>query len=199
MENRVTKCGIVILAAGNSSRLGSPKQLLPYKNTTLLRYTVQVALEVNCGPVMVITGANSAAITDALKGFVIEIVENTGWEEGMSSSLRTGLQVMVEKHPETDGIIFMVCDQPYITKSILLCLIETQQITGKAVVASVYHEQTGAPALFHRSFFEKLFELKGDRGARRLIASHPDDVAGVPFEAGAIDIDTKEDYEQFLK
>jgi molybdenum cofactor cytidylyltransferase len=198
MEHRINHCGLVILAGGKSSRLGSPKQLLPFKETTLLRHTVQIALEADCGPVMVVTGANSREVKEAINGLSVEIVENTGWEEGMASSLRTGLMGMVEKHPETDGILFMVCDQPFVTKSVLLCLIEKQQATGKAATASSYGGQTGTPALFHRFFFEKLLELKGDKGARMLIASHPGDVAIVPFEAGAIDIDTKEDYEQLL-
>jgi molybdenum cofactor cytidylyltransferase len=157
-----------------------------------------VALEVNCGPVMVVTGAKSAEIRNALKGLPVEVTENMDWEEGMASSLRKGLQAMLERHSETDGIIFMVCDQPFVTKSVLLCLIETQEKTGKAVTASSYGGHAGTPALFHRVFFEKLMSLKGDKGARTLIGSHPDEVAVVPFEEGAIDIDTKEDYERLL-
>jgi len=157
-----------------------------------------VALDADCGPVIVVTGANSLEVIQALTGLKIQIVENPGWQEGMASSLRVGLQEMLVAHPETDGIIFMVCDQPYVNKSVLLCLIETQHTTGKAVAASSYQGKAGTPALFHHSFFEKLMELKGDKGARMLISAHPHEVAMVPFEEGAIDIDTKEDYEQLL-
>jgi molybdenum cofactor cytidylyltransferase len=198
MVNTVNHCGIVVLAGGQSSRLGSPKQLLPYSGSTLLRHTVDVAIDADFGPVIVVTGANSMEVKQALTGLKIQVVDNPGWQEGMASSLRVGLQEMLVSHPETDGIIFMVCDQPYVNKSVLLCLIEAQLSTGKAVAASSYQGKAGTPALFHHSFFEKLMELKGDKGARMIIAAHPNDVAEVTFEEGAIDIDTKEDYEQLL-
>jgi molybdenum cofactor cytidylyltransferase len=198
MTKGINHCGIVVLAGGQSSRLGSPKQLLPYAGSTLLRHTVDVAIDADCGPVIVVTGANSMEVMQALTGLKIQLVENPGWQEGMASSLRVGLQEMLVAHPETDGIIFMVCDQPYVNKSVLLCLIGTQHTTGRAVAASSYHGKAGTPALFHHSFFEKLMELKGDKGARMIIAAHPNDVAEVTFEEGAIDIDTREDYEQLL-
>lgn len=198
MANGVIHCGIVVLAGGQSSRLGSPKQLLAYAGSSLLRHTVNVALNADCGPVIVVTGAKSMEVKQALTGVKIQIVENPGWQEGMASSLRAGLKAMLVAHPEIDGVIFMVCDQPYVNKSVLLCLIETQHTTGKAVTASSYQGKAGIPALFHHSFFGKLMELKGDKGARMLISAHPHEVAMVPFEEGAIDIDTREDYEQLL-
>jgi molybdenum cofactor cytidylyltransferase len=147
---------------------------------------------------MVVTGAGSEEVKEAVKGLSVEIAENEGWEEGMASSLRVGLQQMLKSHPATNGIIFMVCDQPFVTKSVLLCLIETQEKEGKAIAAAGYKGIAGTPALFHRSFFEKLMELKGDKGARMLIASYPEDVVIIPFEQGAIDIDTKEDYGRLI-
>jgi molybdenum cofactor cytidylyltransferase len=198
MAYRVNHCGIVVLAGGQSSRLGSPKQLLPYKESTLIRHAATVALAANCGPVLIVTGSNEDAVTKAIEGLGVVVSTNQGWKEGMAASLRVGLKAMVERFPETDGIIFMVCDQPFVTKSLLLCLIETQQTTGKAVTACSYLDKKGTPALFHSSFFEKLMELKGDKGARMLIAAHPDEVADVPFEEGAIDIDTVDDYKRLL-
>jgi len=198
MANCIHHYGIVILAAGKSSRLGSPKQLLPYMGGTLLRHSVQEAIDVDCGPVLVVTGANGEEVKDTVKGLSVEIAENGGWDEGMASSLRVGLHQMLKSHPDTDGIIFMVCDQPFVTKSVLLCLIETQVKEGKAVTAAGYGGKSGTPALFHKSFFDRLMELKGDKGARMLIASYPEDVCIVPFEEGALDIDTTEDYARLI-
>jgi molybdenum cofactor cytidylyltransferase len=198
MENRVKNCAIIIMAAGKSSRLGSPKQLLPYQGSTLLRHSVEAALDADCGPVMVVTGAVGEEIKKAIKDLPVELVDNPGWEEGMASSIRVGLQHMLKAHPDTDGIIFMVCDQPFVSKSVLLCLIETHKKEGKAITAAGYGGKAGTPALFHCSFFERLMELKGDKGARMLIASCPADVSIVPFEEGAIDIDTKEAYAQLI-
>jgi molybdenum cofactor cytidylyltransferase len=196
MENRANHCGIVVLAGGQSSRLGRPKQLLPYKESTLIKHAAEVALQAEMGPVVVVTGANADVIGKALEGLPVKIVVNSGWEEGMASSLRMGLHALVESFPQTDGILFMVCDQPFVTKSLLRCLLQVQQDTGKAITACGYQGKMGTPALFHRSFFEKLMELEGDKGARLLIAAFPDEVAEVPFAAGAIDIDTREDYEK---
>jgi molybdenum cofactor cytidylyltransferase len=199
MAEMVKQYGIVILAGGQSSRLGSPKQLLSYQNNTLLRHAVRAALGVQCNAVLVVTGANDADMVPELNDLPIHVVHNPLWQEGMASTLRKGLETMRVMHPEIEGIILMVCDQPFVTKSHLLCLIEEHQKSGKAVTASAYGGKAGTPAFFHCSYFDKLIELKGDKGARALIASYPEDVSTVDFEKGAIDIDTKEDYEQLLK
>ncbi|HSK12505.1 MAG TPA: nucleotidyltransferase family protein [Phnomibacter sp.] len=199
MATPVNNCGIVILAGGQSSRLGSPKQLLPFRDGTLLRHAAQIALEAGCGPVMVVTGSNAEAMNRELAGLDIEIVHNPDWAEGMASTLRTGLRALQEKYPGVDGVVFMVCDQPFVTRSVLLCLTDRQKETGKGITASSYGGKAGTPALFHRAYFEKLLTLKGDKGARTLMAEYPHDVALVPFAEGAIDIDTKEDHEKLIK
>ncbi len=198
MAATVTHCGIVILAGGTSSRLGRPKQLLPYRHTTLLGHAIEVALAAGCGPVFVVTGAHPDKLEACLANAPVVSVHNPEWEEGMASSLRTGLAAMKKAHPETDGIIFMVCDQPFVTKSVLLCLMEAQRNTGKSITASLYDGRAGTPALFHQSVFGRLMELKGDKGARVLIAGYPDEVTLIPFEKGITDIDTEKDYEQLI-
>lgn len=199
MNYLVNKCGIVILAAGKSSRLGSPKQLLHYQGKSLISHTVDVALSTGLHPVIVVLGANSAAIKDELAAKEVMTVENAGWEEGMASSLRVGLQTMQQVAPSVDGIIFLVCDQPFVTKSLLVCLRNEQAETGKPATASSYGGKLGTPALFHRVLWPDLLQLTGDTGARKLLASLADGVAAVPFEEGLADIDTKEDYERLLQ
>lgn len=199
MNIKISNIVIIILAAGQSSRLGSPKQLLPYKGKNLLRHTVDEALETGCPSVFVVLGSNSDLLRKELKDKPVMILENTDWEEGMASSIRYALKEITGTILRPDSIIFMVCDQPYVHSALLLDLMKKKNETGKHIVASSYHAQVGTPALFHRSFFPALMELKGDKGARKLIADHPAQVATVSFPDGAKDIDTKEDYEALNK
>lgn len=196
MEHQVHHCGILILAAGQSSRLGSPKQLLAFQDTTLIGHAASVALSTELQPVLVVVGANAPAVREALRNQPVQVVQNPGWEEGMASSIRVGVKALQEGYPELDGVICMVCDQPFVTKSLLLCLLKEQAATGRAAVASRYGGKLGTPALFHRSFWPALMQLTGDTGARKLLAAQPDQVAVVDFEEGAADIDTREDYER---
>jgi molybdenum cofactor cytidylyltransferase len=189
---------IIILAAGKSSRLGSPKQLLTYKGQNLLRNTVDAALETGCHSVFVVLGANSELLRKELKDKPVSIVENTGWEEGMASSIRYALKEITGTILRPDSIIFMVCDQPYVTSSLLLDLMKKKNETGMPIIASSYDDKIGIPALFHRSFYPALMELKGDTGARKLINDNPDKVAIVPFPKGITDIDTKDDYDLLI-
>jgi molybdenum cofactor cytidylyltransferase len=195
MNLKISNIAIVILAAGTSSRLGSPKQLLDYKGKNLLRYAVDTALETECASVFVVLGANSELLRKELKDKPVTVLENTNWQEGMSSSIRCGLEYITGTILRPDSIIFMVCDQPFVSSSLLLSLIEKKQETKRPIVASSYEDKLGTPALFHRSFFPMLMELTGDKGARKLIADNVEKVATVAFAKGITDIDTKEDYE----
>jgi molybdenum cofactor cytidylyltransferase len=198
MNIKISNIAIIILAAGTSSRLGSPKQLLSYKGKNLLRHTVDEALETGCQSVFVVLGANSELLRNELKDKPVSIVENTGWQEGMASSIRCGLETITNTILRPDSIIFMVCDQPYVSSSLLLNLVNKKNETGLPIVASSYDDKMGTPALFHKSFFPALMELKGDKGARKLIADNPDKVATVSFPEGITDIDTKEDFEKLV-
>jgi molybdenum cofactor cytidylyltransferase len=193
------KCAIVILAAGKSSRFGSPKQLLPYKNKSLLSYSVEVALETGCKSVYAVLGASIELMREELKDKPVIIIENKEWEEGIASSIRCGVRKIMETTPMPDCVIFMVCDQPFITGSLLVSLLKKRNETGLPVVAGSYNNINGTPALFHKIFFPALMQLKDDKGAGKLIADYPGEVATVPFPGGITDIDTVSDYEQLKK
>jgi molybdenum cofactor cytidylyltransferase len=199
MRYRVEHCAIVILAAGLSSRLGKPKQLLVYHGKSLLKHAVDTALETNIRPVIVVVGANSSQVTKEIEKREAEVVKNEEWQEGIASSLRCGLEAVQKKSADVDGIIFMVCDQPYVNKFLLESLLEAQHETGLPIIASSYEDNLGTPTLFHKDFFAKLMQLKGDVGAKKLIKQYEDLVITVAFPKGIIDIDTKRDYEELLK
>lgn len=187
--------GIVILAAGTSSRLGTPKQLLQFRGKSLLQNTVDAAVSSDANRVVVVFGANADEISKKVDKSKVSSIVNTDWSEGMASSVRNGLNELLFISPSTDAVIFMVCDQPYISSEVINELIASQKETGKPIVTCNYGETIGPPALFHRSLFPHLMQLKGDAGARKIIQQHSDDVATVLFMKGKFDIDTNEDYE----
>jgi len=189
---------IVILAAGGSSRLGRPKQLLHWQGKNLLQHAVQTALEITTQPV-VVTGAHADQLVAALNPTQVQIVFNPEWEQGIASSIRCGLQALLNRTPTPEQVIFMVCDQPFVSADLLLNLINEQQKSGKTIVASAYAETLGIPALFEKAMFPQLLDLQGDHGAKKLMQQHPDQTASVDFPQGHIDIDTVGEYEALIK
>jgi molybdenum cofactor cytidylyltransferase len=188
------KIGVVILAAGASTRLGKPKQLLQYNNKSLLQNAIDAAIHSTAAPVVVVLGANAEQVSREIDKSTTNVLINTAWEEGMASSVRNGLNEILFFDPSIDAVIFMVCDQPFVSADVINDLINTQRETGKQIVTCTYGDAIGPPALFHKTLFHELMELKGDAGARKIIQRHSSDVATVLFEKGKIDIDTETDY-----
>jgi molybdenum cofactor cytidylyltransferase len=186
--------GIIILAAGNSSRLGQPKQLLQYKDATLLQHIMEEASVIKESFVIVVTGANHELIEKEIDSSKIKIAFNRDWELGMSSSIKTGLNKAFQLYPEIEKCILAVCDQPFISHSIFKNLITEFHKTGKGIVASSYAETFGTPVLFDKKYFDELLHLKGQEGAKKIINRFLEDTASVSFEKGNIDIDTEDDY-----
>jgi molybdenum cofactor cytidylyltransferase len=194
----INQCGIVILAAGQSKRLGQPKQLLPFGGTALVVRVADAACRIKLYPVLVVLGAHAEKIQPYLNMPGLKVVVNEEWEEGMASSIRKGLAAMDQFYPHLDGIMFLVCDQPHLDHQLIRDLIQLQDETGKPVAACNYAGKLGTPALFHKTLFQELMQLKGDAGARKLLEEMKDDVAMINFEQGSIDIDTLEDYENLI-
>ena len=190
--------GIIILAAGNSSRLGQPKQLLRYKDTTFLEYIIGEASVIKEAAVIVVTGANHELIEKEIDASKIKIAFNPDWESGMSSSINTGLNKALQLFPEIEKCILAVCDQPFVSHSIFENLIAEYHKTKKGIVASSYAETVGTPVLFAKEYFNELLRLKGQEGAKKIINGFLEDTASTPFEKGNIDIDTEEDYNKLI-
>ncbi|MBD2356784.1 nucleotidyltransferase family protein [Tolypothrix sp. FACHB-123] len=186
---------IIILAAGASSRMGQPKQLLPYQGRSLLQHTVESAIASLCNPVIVVLGANAQQIRSQVNQNLVQIVENPQWHLGMSTSIRSGISALNNYSQNIEAAVITVCDQPYISTEIINNLIAAYSSTKKPIVASQYAETLGVPALFSRQFFPELLELNKDTGAKYLIKKYRDLVLTVNFPLGSIDIDTPQDYE----
>ena len=185
--------GAVILAAGASTRMGVPKQLLQFGGEAMLRHASSAALEAGCRPVVVVTGADATASRKALRGLDVQEAENQQWESGISSSVRVGIEALVTANPQIAAVVLMLCDQPFVTREIIARLVAAHLETGRSIVASRYGGSYGVPALFGKVHFAELATLKGDAGAKRVIQKHLPKVHLVPFPEGEIDIDTPDD------
>jgi len=185
----------IILAAGNSSRLGSPKQLLKYNGTNLLTNLIQEVKQVNFSQITVVLGAYSDQILSEIPVQNIHIVQNTHWNQGIGTSIHAGIQSL---NTETylKGCVFMVCDQPYLTNQLLNDLITNHQSGPKGIVAALYDGIAGTPAVFSSTYFSELAELPPEEGAKTILKKHKDDTLYVHFEDGKYDIDTLSDYLQ---
>ncbi|HEY9000528.1 MAG TPA: nucleotidyltransferase family protein [Mucilaginibacter sp.] len=188
--NIIRNYAAIILAAGQSSRLGRPKQLLRYQNKTLLQHTIDTAKQ-SVQSVIVVLGSNADAILKEIDTSRVLVVINEDWQSGMASTIRCGLN---ELDSTIDAAILMVCDQPFVTPDLLDNLIEKQEKTRKLIIPSQYGDTIGTPALFYKQFFKELTELKGDTGAKKIMMQHSDLLATVSFPQGSIDIDTIDDY-----
>jgi len=191
--------GIIILAAGSSSRFGNTKQLLHFKGKTLLAHTIKEAAEAGAQPVVVVTGANADEISKEIQKERVEIVFNKNWEQGMASGIVIGLQNAIRLNKGLQNVIITVCDQPFVSSSLFQQLIQEQIKNKKHIVASAYADTIGTPALFTAKYFPGLMGLTGDQGAKGLLKKYSEDLATVDFPDGYIDIDTQEDYENLLR
>lgn len=185
----------IILAAGSSSRMGSSKQLLRWGEGTLLTHAINTAMNSHAGHVFVVLGNNEAEHRKAIKDLPVTVVSNPKWANGMGSSLKAGL---AEAQDVSEGVIVMVCDQPFVTSDHLNHLIENFIKTGMPIAASKYDEIIGVPALFSKEMFSELMAIGDDEGAKKVIAAHEEQTALV-YLIGSNDIDTYEDYLKSVK
>lgn len=190
---------ILILAAGASSRLGQPKQQLLIDGSPLLIRTVATALESNIGKVYVVIGNGEETHRKLMDEHHVEIVFNPDWEKGMGSSLKAGVNFILTQNGSLKGILVMVCDQPLITSTHLQQLTHALKQTKSDIVASYYSGTAGVPALFSKTLFHELQLIADTEGAKKIIQRNLPKTTTLPFEDGAVDIDTPEDYERLLK
>jgi len=206
----------VILAAGESSRLGKPKQLIQFRGKTLVRRVVDAASEAGCQPILVVLGTERTShlysdglprvkgrhheielITSELKKTGATIVANPNWKRGIGTSIRAGVQHLIEIAPGVEATVLLACDQPFVDRAVIEGLITLHHKTRKPIVAARYAGTLGVPALFDRSLLPELLRLDDSAGAKSTILSNRDQVAEFPFPDGKVDIDTAEDWQRF--
>ena len=183
----------VILAAGGSSRFGTTKQLLDWKGKPLVNHVAETALAGGLSPVLVVTGADHSKVTRSLENLPVECVFNPNWEQGQSSSVRTGIEALP---PNMGAVIFLLVDQPFIPPQLIQRLIKAHAIKRAPIIHPQVNDERANPVLFDREVFQELSSLEGDTGGRILFNTFPS--RGVPWENDLIqkDIDTPEDFER---
>jgi len=188
--------GLIILAAGASNRLGTPKQNLIYQGQTLLQRAIHTALtSACCEKIVVVLGANEGVIRPNISDHQVHITYNPNWQEGIASSIRLGITELQKIEPNATAAILMVCDQPFVDPLLIYQLTEKRAENNNGIIACTYKDTLGVPALFDASYFPRLLMLHGKEGAKKLIKAFSHDVLPVAFPLGAIDIDTMDDYE----
>ena len=190
--------GLIILAAGKASRMGKPKQLLTYQGSSLISHAVKIGLNSNCRPVIVVLGAYKEQVKPQIDKLPIEIIENSDWETGMSSSIRAGINAINQSNSNLDSVIIALADQPLISEAVFNQLIKEYRDTNNKIIAAAYDDIVGVPALFNQTLFLELMDIEGDRGAKSLMGKYQDEVLTIPIPEAAIDIDTQDDYEKLL-
>jgi Uncharacterized MobA-related protein len=189
------RVGALILAAGGSTRMGYPKQLIEHEGEALVRRAAVAALDAGGKPVLVVVGASSEEVAECLDGLDdVRILYNERWESGLASSLSAGLGAL-HADRSIDGALVMVVDQPLVDAGSLRKLIAAFDDRHR-IVASAYDEIVGVPVVIGSEHFDTLMNLKGDEGAGRWLRARLADVTQVDVASASVDIDTPEDAER---
>lgn len=180
----------ILLAAGSSSRLGRPKQLLPWRGTTLLGYTLQQINLSNIENIILVLGANAETIENSLDLAKLRIVYNPAWETGKASSIQCGLNAIQE---ECSQMMFFLCDQPFLTSELINTVIQTANTTDAEIIAPTVGEVIINPVLFKKKTFSAFNSLKGDQGGKCLFDQFPMQLVNWRDDRILVDVDTCDD------
>jgi molybdenum cofactor cytidylyltransferase len=190
-----TSCAAIVLAAGASTRLGQPKQLLQINGESLLHRTIRLAEEAGCAPIFVVLGFEAERMQREIADLDVRVAINPEWQSGMGSSLRSGMELLMKESPLPQKVMLLLSDQPMLSSKILLSLVKKSTETGPLIVASSYTGRLGVPAFFCKELYLDLQKVEGDKGAREVIQWYRDHTASIDFSEGVIDIDTVQDLE----
>jgi molybdenum cofactor cytidylyltransferase len=187
------KLGAVILAAGGSSRLGRPKQLLRFAGKTLLARAVAAATGSGCSAIVVVLGAQYDLIAPELAGLPVTPVHNPDWQRGIGTSIRRGVRALLEQAAEIDEVLILLCDQPLIDAQAIVRFIEAYRRSRKQIGVSVAASTPGPPVIISAALFPQLLTLPDDRGAKAIWSDRPDLVCRVGCDEAGFDVDTAAD------
>jgi molybdenum cofactor cytidylyltransferase len=187
----------ILLAAGESKRMGKPKQLMPLGKHTLLEQAIDNLLDSSVDETIVVVGHQAEEIAKAIAGRPVKIVINPDYRQGMSTSIIAGL---ILADPRSQAVMLALGDQPLVASRTINQLIEAFNSHNKGIAVPTYQGRRGHPIIFGIRYKAELLKLKGDIGGREIIRDHPDDVLMVPVDSESVvsDIDTREDYQSNL-
>jgi molybdenum cofactor cytidylyltransferase len=187
--------GGILLAAGSSSRLSQPKQLLSFRGVPLVRHVAEQALASRLACLIVVVGYRAADVGAALAGLRADLVQNPSYAGGQSTSLRCGLLAFPR---EPAAALILLVDQPFVDTSLIDRLIGLYEESGALIVAPQCAGRRGNPVIFDRALFPELLAVVGDTGARDVISRHRDRLVTLelPDDHAFQDVDTWDDYQR---
>lgn len=190
-----TFVSVLILAAGESRRMGHPKLLLPLGNSTIIEQTIDNVLSSRVGELIVVVGNRSDKLMTKISKRPVKIVVNQQSQKGMSTSIISGLRSVSK---ESQGIMIVLADQPFVVAQIIDKLVEEFQKRDQSIIVPIYRGKRGHPVIFPIKYRNDLLRLEGDVGAREIMHKYAADVVEVPVETESIniDLDTQGDYEK---
>lgn len=194
----MTKIAFVILAAGESKRMGSIKQLLKWRNKSLLEHLIDKSLESLASETFVVLGAHAETIADSISNNAVQTIMNPDWESGMGSSIAVAAKY-IEKLRDYSGILISLVDQPLVGTAHFNGLIREFNTGKNGIVATSHQQIIGVPAIFSSNYFNCLTELKHSTGAKEIIVNHRSDTSLLPCIECIVDLDTPEAYASFLE
>ncbi len=186
--------GLIVLAAGASSRMKQPKQLVEFENRTLLRRSVETALATDFDPVIVVLGANYEKSKAQIEDLNAIICLNKNFSDGLSSSIKAGLQKLLQIKPKISAVLFTLADQPFVTAENLNEFFERNLLYPNSIIAAEYNKKVGVPALFTKQSFDRLLNLEGDQGARDILRGQQQKIIEISLPEAEFDIDTPDDF-----
>jgi molybdenum cofactor cytidylyltransferase len=183
----------ILLAAGESNRMGQPKQLLPFGQSTIVERTIDNLLNSAVSETIVVLGYRDEEIRKTIAGKPVKLVINPDYQQGMSTSIIAGLK-QVDKRAR--AVLIALSDQPFVNSQTITSLVKAFIANNRGILIPVYQGRRGNPVIFTIKYKGELLNLKGDVGGREIIKRHPDDVleVAVNCEGVLLDIDTMENY-----
>lgn len=192
------KICVVILAAGESKRLGQAKQFLKFKGTSFIRNIVDQCRQLDVYDTLMITGSLHSQLQEEFKDDELRLYYNKDYKEGMHSSLIKGIE-LVSIRNEIDACLIVLCDQPLVDVSHYQVMIQEAKKRDQQIIATSYADNFGAPAIFKKSLFKTFGKIKKGSGAKLIIEENRDIAHFIKCEAAGFDVDTLDDYQQLLK
>jgi len=191
---------VLILAAGNSSRMGFPKQLLKWKNTTLLQHTMDTVKKISAEEIILVLGANSEKIKAEIDSNEVTVLVNKNWNLGLGNSIAYGINYIETILPEAENVLIMLADQPLINTEFLIKMIESFKLNPSRIVCTLYEDgKFGVPTIFNKKYFAELVGLNDDKGAKSVLKKYSKNLLFIDGKDIVNDIDTMKDYEALFK
>ena len=185
----------IIIAAGESKRLGRIKQLLPWRGKSLIEYIIQTARDCKIEPIHVILGSNYDQIAPLINCSGVNIINNQRWKEGKGTSISLGIKSLPE---EVKATFVFVVDQPFLNEKLINTLLNVYEMKKAGITAPYVREIQSNPVLFDRSVFQELMKLKGEEGGRNVFINYQLEKVAWEDEKILWDIDTLTDYENLI-